>query len=162
MTATTYVQGAERMVTAARLTPDGLYVHFADEREGVVPFSDLKLPSEPGRVALPRPYVIEIHLIDGRVEEVPWDFARHYADQNYRARSEEAAERGQRLFGERLKGLRSEKGLTQEALSERAGINRVTLARIEGGEQLPRYQTIVALANALEVPIGRLLVGGLP
>lgn len=158
-TSTTYVHGAERMVTAARLTPDGLYVRFADDQEGVIPFPDLKLAGEPARVALPRPHVIEIHLTDGQVEEVPWDFARHYADAGYRARSEEAAERGRCLFGERLKSLRSEKALTQEALAKRSGINRVTIARIEAGEQLPRYQTVLALAEALEIPIERLLVG---
>lgn len=158
MPATAYVQGAERMVTAARLTSDGLYVRFADDRQGVIPFSDLKLPSKPDHVSLPRPHVIEIHLVDGRMEEVPWDFARHYADEGYQARSEDAAERGRRLFSARLKALRSERGLTQAALSERSGVNRVTITRIEAGEQLPRYQTILALADALEVSIERLLV----
>jgi hypothetical protein len=32
-------------------------------------------------------------------------------------------------------------------------------ARIEAGDQLPRYRTLVALANALDVPLDRLLVG---
>lgn len=154
-----YVQGADRMVTGARLTTDGLYVRFADEREGVIPLEELKLPGQPDRVILPDPYVIEIHLVDGTVEEVPWDFARHFADPNYRARSEAAGERGRRLFGERLRSVRSEQGLTQEELAERAGVNRVTIARFEAGKQLPRYRTLVALADGLGVPIERLIVG---
>ncbi|MFB6285729.1 MAG: helix-turn-helix domain-containing protein [Candidatus Bipolaricaulia bacterium] len=158
-TATTYVHGAERMVTAARLTSSGLYVRFADEREGVIPFRDLKLSGEADHVMLPRPHVIEIHLADGSVEEVPWDFARHYADDGYRARSEALAQRGRQVFGDRLKALRVESGLTQASLAGRAGINRVTIARIESGEQLPRYQTLSALAEALGLPIERLLVG---
>ncbi len=157
-TATTYVHGADRMVTAARLTSKGLYVRFADEREGVIPFRDLNLPGEADHVSLPRPHVIEIHLADGRVEEVPWDVARHYADDGYRARSEAVAQRGRDVFGERLKALRSANGLTQASLAARAGINRVTIARIESGEQLPRYRTLAALAEALEVPVERLLV----
>jgi transcriptional regulator with XRE-family HTH domain len=40
-----------------------------------------------------------------------------------------------------------------------SGINRVTIARIESGDQLPRYQTLRALAEGLGVPIGRLTVG---
>lgn len=153
-----YVQGADRMVTGARLTPDGLYVRFADEHEGVIPFEDLKLPDQADHVTLPDPYVIEVHLVDGTVEEVPWDFARHFADPGYRARSEAAAERGRRIFGARLRALRAERGLTQQELAERAGINRVTIARFEGGEQLPRYQTLLALADGLGLPIERLIV----
>lgn len=124
----------------------------------MIPFSDLRLPGEPHHVSLPRPHVIEIGLADGRVEEVPWDFARHYVDEDYQARSEHAAERGRRLFGTRLRALRSQRRLSQEALSKRSGINRVTITRIEAGEQLPRYQTILALADALDVSIERLLV----
>lgn len=154
-----YVNGADRMVTGARLTADGLYVRFADDREGVIPFADLDLPSEPDHVTLPAPYAIEIHLVDGRVEEVPWDFARHFTDAGYRARSEAAGEHGRRVFGERLRALRSERGITQGALAARAKVNRVTIARFEAGARLPRYQTLVALADGLGVPIDRLLVG---
>lgn len=159
-TATTYVHGAERMITAVRLAQDGLYVRFADDRGGMIPLADLGLAREPGRVALPQPYVIEVHLSDGHVEEVPWDFARHYADRGYRERSEHSGQRGRRVFGERLKALRSEKGLTQSAVAEKSGINRVTIARLESGRQFPRYETVAALADALEVSVERLLAGG--
>lgn len=158
MTTIAHVQGAERMVTGARLTSDGLYVRFADDREGMIPIEDLELHGVPDRVTIPRPHVIEIHLTDGSVEEVPWDFARHYADEGYRERSEVTVVRGRRIFGERLKALRLEKGLTQELLAKSSGINRVTIARIESGDELPRYGTIVALADGLGVRIERLLV----
>jgi DNA-binding XRE family transcriptional regulator len=155
----TYVEGADRMVTAARLTPGGLNVRFADQREGLILFEDLKLSGEPDHVTIPEPYVIQVHLIDGTVEEVPWDFARHFTDPGYRARSEAAGEGGRRLFGEQLRLFRSQRGLTQEELAARAGVNRVTIARFEAGERLPRHQTLVALADALELPVGRLITG---
>ena len=52
-----------------------------------------------------------------------------------------------------------ERGETQHGLAQRAGVNRVSIARIEAGDQLPRYRTLVALANALDVPMDRLLMG---
>lgn len=158
MSALTYVEGAERMLTAARLSPDGLYVRFADDRDAVIPLDELDLGGVPDRVSLPRPHLIEIHLTDGTVEEVPWDFARHFADERYRRRSEEAATRGRRHFGGRLRELRSISGLSQRQLAELADISRVSVARMELGRQLPRYQTTRALASALDVPVERLLV----
>lgn len=154
----TYVRGAERMMTAARLVESGLYVRFADEHSGLIPSAELRLPGPVERVVLPRPHVIEIHLIDGGVEEVPWDFARHFADQRYRASAEAAATRGRLVLGERLRALRGERGESQHGLARRAGVNRVTIARIEAGHQLPRYSTLVALAEALDVPLDQLLM----
>jgi len=155
----TYVRGAERMITAARVAEDGIYVRFADERSGVIPWAELGLPGPLERVAVPRPHVLEIHLVDGGVEEVPWDFARHFADERYRESAEAAAVRGRLVLGARLRALRSERGESQHALAQRAGVNRVSIARIEAGHQLPRYRTLVALAKALDLPLDRLLVG---
>jgi transcriptional regulator with XRE-family HTH domain len=39
--------------------------------------------------------------------------------------------------------------MTQEQLAERAGVGRITLLRIEKGEQSPKYDTLIALASAL-------------
>ncbi|MDP2959236.1 MAG: helix-turn-helix transcriptional regulator [Longimicrobiales bacterium] len=44
-------------------------------------------------------------------------------------------------------------------LARRAGVNRVSIARIEAGHQLPRYSTLVALVKALDVPLDQLLMG---
>ena len=54
--------------------------------------------------------------------------------------------------------MRKFAGLTQKYLANGANIGRVTLVRIENGEQSPRYETIVALAQALGRPIQHLLV----
>ncbi len=50
--------------------------------------------------------------------------------------------------------------MTEEDLAAAAGIGRVTLVRIESGGQLPRYETMVALAGALGSSGGR-SAGGL-
>lgn len=145
------------MVTAAALTTGGVFVRFADHREGVIPLADLDLEGRPERITVPDPYVIEVHLVGGTVAEVPWDFARCFVDPGYRGRSEAAAARDRRRFGEQLRELRAARGLKQEALAERTGLNRVTIARFETGERLPRYRTLVALAKGLEVQPERLL-----
>jgi transcriptional regulator with XRE-family HTH domain len=50
----------------------------------------------------------------------------------------------------RLKTLRQRKALTQQELADKAGINRVTLARIETGAE-PYPATTRRLAQALGV-----------
>lgn len=153
-----YVKDAERMITSARLTPEGIRVRFADEREGLIPFEELELGAEPQEIRLPSPYLLEILLSDGRREELPWDYVRAYLDPEYRKRAEEEGRRGRRLLGGRLKRLRGQKGLSQEALAARSGISRVTIARLEAGEQDPHYETLRALAKGLGLPLERLLV----
>jgi DNA-binding XRE family transcriptional regulator len=157
-TVTTYVQGAERMMTRAELTPQGVRVRFADDQEGLIPLEVLQLSSPPKEVNLPDPYLFRLHLTNGDIEEIPWDYARHFADEGYRARTEQADAHGRRLLGKRLQRLRREVGLSQEELAKRAGISRVTIARIETGEQSPRYEALIALAKSLQIPLDRLLI----
>jgi DNA-binding XRE family transcriptional regulator len=57
-----------------------------------------------------------------------------------------------KLVGERVKALRVANTLTQEVLSERCGIFRTYLSRIESGSANPTLVVLVALAGALEVP----------
>ena len=51
----------------------------------------------------------------------------------------------------RLKLVRQRKALTQQQLAERAGVNRVTIVRLEGGEDQPFPTTVRKLADALGV-----------
>src|SRR4051812_5183614 len=51
----------------------------------------------------------------------------------------------------RLKDVRQRKALTQQQLAERAGVNRVTIARIEGGKDEPFPTTVRKVADALGV-----------
>ena len=57
----------------------------------------------------------------------------------------------------RLKALRERRGLTQEQLSEKSGVGRSHLARLETGKQDPTLSTLEKLAKALGVKVGRLL-----
>jgi transcriptional regulator with XRE-family HTH domain len=51
----------------------------------------------------------------------------------------------------RLKDVRLRKALTQQQLAERAGVNRVTIARIERGTDEPFPTTVRRVADALGV-----------
>lgn len=61
-------------------------------------------------------------------------------------------------IGAKIKRLRVKRGLTQEQLAKRAGVIRVTIARIEAGmRKTPALSTRKKLAKALDVPITELL-----
>ena len=56
-------------------------------------------------------------------------------------------------IGERLKQLRLQKGLTQEQLSERAGLQRSHISKIEAGKYAVTFETIQAIAEALGMTV---------
>ena len=56
-----------------------------------------------------------------------------------------------RLFGERLRELRTERDLSQEALAELAGLDRNYIGQIERAERNAALVNIVQIAKALEV-----------
>src|SRR5712692_2537110 len=51
----------------------------------------------------------------------------------------------------RLKIVRLRRALTQQQLAEKAGINRATIVRLEGGQDQPFPTTVRKLADALGV-----------
>ena len=51
----------------------------------------------------------------------------------------------------RLKSIRQRKALTQQQLAEKAGVSRVTIARLEGGTDEPFPTTVRRVADALGV-----------
>lgn len=57
------------------------------------------------------------------------------------------------LLGARIKELRKAKGLSQEKLSEKVGIDSKHLSRIEVGKSYPSLDTLEKIANALHVEI---------
>lgn len=64
-----------------------------------------------------------------------------------------------RRFGENLILLRGRADLSQERTAERAGLHRTELSLLERGLRLPRLDTIVKLAGAIEVEPCELLAG---
>lgn len=61
------------------------------------------------------------------------------------------------MFGETLRRMRKERGLSQEALAERAGLATDYLGFIERGENVPTLTVLLKLAMALDIPPSELL-----
>jgi transcriptional regulator with XRE-family HTH domain len=57
------------------------------------------------------------------------------------------------LFGMRIKELRKNEGLSQEELAERVNISSKYLSRIEMGQHFPSIDTLVRLADVLNVEL---------
>jgi transcriptional regulator with XRE-family HTH domain len=62
-------------------------------------------------------------------------------------------------FGENLSELRGRVGLSQVGTAERAGLHRTEVALVEHGRRIPRLDTLVKLAGAVEVAPCELLAG---
>ena len=60
-------------------------------------------------------------------------------------------------LGERIKQTRNKKGLTQEELSQKANISRVSIGNYERGDRTPPSNILIKIANALEISITELL-----
>ena len=58
---------------------------------------------------------------------------------------------GDSHFARRLKELREAAGLTQQQLGERAGMHKLSVAKLEQGLREPSWATVQALADALAV-----------
>jgi len=157
------VKNADRMMTCADLLKEGIEITFADGCRGLVPFADIPEVNRfenLANVELPNPYEVMLVTRSGDTVELPWDFVRHYCDVSYQPRVEAVALAGSQAIGVNIRRLRESARLTQQALAQAAGIGRVTLVRIENGEQSPRYETLVSLARALGRQMGEFLDGG--
>lgn len=65
-------------------------------------------------------------------------------------------------LGEAIRGARKEKGLSQEALADAAGIDRSHMGKIERGERNVTLLNLLRVAQALGTrPSSLLLSGGL-
>jgi len=60
-------------------------------------------------------------------------------------------------FGERLRSIRNEKGVSQEKLANLSGITISQVSRIERGEVNTTISTLDVLAKSLDVTISELL-----
>jgi transcriptional regulator with XRE-family HTH domain len=60
-------------------------------------------------------------------------------------------------FGDRVRKLRKEKGISQEGLSFKADLHRTYIGMIERGEKNITLVNIEKIANALEVSINDLV-----
>lgn len=61
------------------------------------------------------------------------------------------------MFGKRLREARMEKGITQQLLAERVGISLRNYQAYEQGARRPTFETLVGLADELDVSTDWLL-----
>ncbi len=60
-------------------------------------------------------------------------------------------------LGASIRAIRSEQGLTLEALAEKSGVSRAMLSDIERGAKSPTVRVLAGIATALEYPVSQLL-----
>lgn len=63
-------------------------------------------------------------------------------------------------LGQRLAVARCERGLTQAAVADVAGISRPQLANIEGGRSYPSIETFAYICRAIGVKMDDMFWGG--
>lgn len=61
-----------------------------------------------------------------------------------------------------LRKLRLEKGITQAELAKKAGVSEISIRKYEDGSRNPKIQTLIKLADALQVSLIELQYGILP
>lgn len=158
------IENAERMMTRACVKNEGIEITFADGCNGLIPFTvipEVRDSSNVIKIELPNLYQVNIYILNGKLIELPWDFVRHYCDAAYKPKIEAIAFQGRQALGKLIRTIRENSRMTQGELARVAGIGRITEVRIEKGEQSPRYETLVAIAQALKHPIAE-LVSGMP
>jgi DNA-binding XRE family transcriptional regulator len=63
------------------------------------------------------------------------------------------------VFGQRLAQLRTDKNFSQEQLADLAAVHRTAISNLEKGAHLPRLDTILKLAGALEIEPCQMIQG---
>lgn len=62
-------------------------------------------------------------------------------------------------FGANLRRCRKRARLSQEEVAARASLHRTAVGMLENAQRLPRIDTLVKLAAAVEAPVDELLAG---
>jgi transcriptional regulator with XRE-family HTH domain len=62
-----------------------------------------------------------------------------------------------KAFGQRLRDLRAQQGLSQDQLSDSTDVHPTAIGRFERGAREPRLTTILRLARGLDVRPGELV-----
>ena len=78
-----------------------------------------------------------------------------------RPRRDSRGEQGATI-GLRIRRLRQERGLTQQALERATGLNRRYISRVERGTTLPSLKNVEKFAAALDVPMYQLFYSAGP
>jgi transcriptional regulator with XRE-family HTH domain len=62
-------------------------------------------------------------------------------------------------LAKRMKELRKERGFSQEAFADHAGLHRVAVGWIEQGRRVPSLKTLVKISHGLGISLSELLKG---
>ncbi|WP_071822521.1 helix-turn-helix domain-containing protein [Xenorhabdus bovienii] len=60
------------------------------------------------------------------------------------------------LFGQRIRYLRKEAGMSQEAFADKCGLDRTYISGIERGIRNPTLEIIYVIANGLQIELNEL------
>jgi transcriptional regulator with XRE-family HTH domain len=62
-------------------------------------------------------------------------------------------------LAKRIKELRLDKGISQEELAHRSGLSRTGMGFLETGKRWPRLDTLLKVADGLNISVDELLKG---
>ncbi|MSQ15562.1 MAG: XRE family transcriptional regulator [Dehalococcoidia bacterium] len=93
--------------------------------------------------------------------EVPWDEVLYHCEPEYehykgREKAEPPENRALRI-GNKVRELRTVKGLSVAELARRTGMKRPNLSRVESGRHEPSLETLERIADALVLPVAELV-----
>jgi len=104
---------------------------------------------------------VEVVLEDGVVTSFSAEFPRYLRDKEYRGKVDTRFERRDGDIGlrvaARVRGIREERGWSVAELARRCKMAAPNVHRLESGKHAPTTRTLVRVAEALEVPLDRLL-----
>lgn len=124
--------------------------------------------ADDGSTVVGQPRVVDggdafiVRLASGRHYDVAADFVLYHCEPSYRfhkgkpeqqAREADSAAR----IGQRVRALREQRGLTQDALAAKADMKAPNLSRLEGGKHVPSLPTLERVAAALGVRVADLV-----
>ena len=138
-----------------------LYTMFADMCCKPIPLASIPTPQllDWGTAKLAGPFLLHVQFADGQgAYEIPTNEIRALVDKNLVMKETRHSSQHKDQVHRRLREKREEQGLTQDQLAEAAGIKRVTVNRIENGNQVAKLETLEKLAIALGIDVVDLLV----
>lgn len=154
---------ASQRIVAAEWQARGLVVRFADGLVCLAPATDVQggHRSAPTGLALdPKDPSCLIVSFGRRKEHLPWDFLRHFGDAGYRAAASRNMKQTLTHLSRRIRERRQTAELTQQALADRAGLSRATIARLELGSGGVTLATLERIAGALGSTYDSVFGGG--
>jgi transcriptional regulator with XRE-family HTH domain len=140
-------------------------VSMEDNRTYVLRLDDLSGTDTSGvtRWVLGRtPHSFKVIQESGNKIEVPWDGVLFHSEPRYEfyRGKQQPGENRARGVGERVRALRTARGLNITQLAERSGMKRPNLSRLESGRHVPSLETLERVARALGVGVTELVASG--